>query len=76
MANERMTAAEIASADRAGQTRRSCAEQSLANLLTAASWVVKLFGTDDPVGQTELREEIGKLRIALRAYRFDTRGEL
>lgn len=44
-------------------------EENLRDLISAASWVVKLFGTHDAVGQRELREEVTKLRIALRAYR-------
>lgn len=34
-------------------------------LKSAAAWIGKLNGTDDPQGQTELREEVQNARKAL-----------
>lgn len=58
----------------ASLTAQDVAEKQEGNLravIDAASWVVKLFGTHDPQGQAELREEVDKLRSALRVWRRD-----
>lgn len=46
-------------------------EANLRAVIDAASWVVSLFGTDDPVGRMELRTEVNNLRNALRVFRRD-----
>ena len=32
-------------------------------IIDAATWIVRLFGTDDPTGKAELRAEVNKLRL-------------
>lgn len=44
-------------------------ESKLEDILTSATWIVRLFGTHDPQGKTELQEEVRKLRTALREYK-------
>lgn len=38
---------------------------SLPDLVEHASWICRLFGTDHPKGQAELKEHVAKLRAAI-----------
>ena len=45
-------------------------DDDMKQLLDAATWIVRLFGTEDPTGLQELREEVTKMRAVLPSVRL------